>query len=87
MLEKDANTDYQNYLISVLTVIAQKPKIVYEFLGCFYHGCKCQLFRDLETKNEDTLAERYERTMSSIEQIKRTGFQVKLQWECECDAS
>ena len=37
--------------------------------------------------NEDTLAERYERTMSRIEQIKRAGYEVKLQWECEFGAS
>jgi len=37
--------------------------------------------------NEDTLAERYERTMSRIEQITRAGYQAKVQWECEFDAS
>jgi len=37
--------------------------------------------------NEDTLAERYERTMSRIEQITRVGYQVNVQWECEFDAS
>jgi len=37
--------------------------------------------------NEDTLPERYERTMSRIEQLTRAGYQVKMQWECEFDAS
>ena len=60
---------------------------VYEFLGCFFHGCKCQPFRDHKTMNEDTLAECYDRTMSRIEQITRAGYQVKVQWECEFDAS
>jgi len=49
---------------------------IYEFLGCFFHGCKCQPFRDHETINEDTLAEGYERTMTRIEQITRAGYQV-----------
>jgi hypothetical protein len=40
-------------------------KIIYEFLGCFYHGHTCQPFRDVTTMNGDTLAERYERTMSN----------------------
>jgi len=31
----------------------------------------------------DTLAERYERAMSRLEQITRVGYQVKVQWECE----
>ena len=63
-----------------------ETRTVYEFLGFFY-GCKCQPFRDHETMNEDTLAERYQTTMSKIEQITRAGYQVKLQWECEFDAS
>jgi G:T-mismatch repair DNA endonuclease (very short patch repair protein) len=33
----------------------------------------------------DTLAERYERTMSRLEQIKEAGYQVKIQRECEFD--
>ena len=32
-----------------------------------------------------TLAERYERTMSRLEQITQAGYQVKIQWECEFD--
>jgi hypothetical protein len=39
---------------------------VFEFMGCFFHGCNCQPFRDLKTSGGDTLAERYERTMSKI---------------------
>jgi len=33
----------------------------------------------------DTLAERYERTMSRLERITQAGYQVKIQWECEFD--
>ena len=64
-----------------------ETRSVYEFLGSFYNGCKCQPFRDLETMNEDTLSERYVRTMSRIEQITRAGYQVKVQWECQFDSS
>jgi len=35
--------------------------------------------------NGDTLAERYERTMSSLEHITRAGYLVKFQRECEFD--
>ena len=35
----------------------------------------------------DTLAERYERTMSRIEQITQAGYQFKTQWECDFDES
>ena len=56
---------------------------VYELFGCFWHGHTCQPFRDVATLSGDTLAERYERTMSRLEQITRAGYQVKVQWECE----
>ena len=37
--------------------------------------------------NGDTLAERYERTMSQLEQMARVGYQVKVQCEWEFDTS
>jgi len=33
----------------------------------------------------DTLAERFEHTMSRLEQIAREAYEVKFQWECEFD--
>ena len=59
--------------------------IVYEFFGCYFHGCACQPFRDVITRNGDTLAARYERTMARLEQRTRAGYQVKVQWECYFD--
>jgi len=58
---------------------------VYEFFGCFWHGCKCQPMRDHETLDEDTLAERYVKTMARIEQITAAGYTVKVMWECKFD--
>jgi len=62
-----------------------ETRTVYEFLGYYYHGCTCQAFRDVKTLAGDTLAERYEQTLSRIEQIKRAGYTVKIQWECKFD--
>jgi hypothetical protein len=36
-----------------------ETRTVYEFLGCYYHCCKCQPFRDVKTLGGETLAERY----------------------------
>jgi len=63
-----------------------ETKRVYEFLGCFYHGCKCQPMRDHKTVDEDTLDERYEKTMSRIEQIAAAGYIVNFMWDCKFDA-
>jgi len=58
---------------------------VYEFFGCYFHGCTCQPFRDVITTNGYTLAARYEQTMARLDQITRAGYQVKVQWECAFD--
>jgi len=56
-------------------------------LGCYYHGCKCQPFRDVKTlANGETLAERYEQTLARIE-LKSAGYTVKVQWECEFEGA
>ena len=61
-----------------------ETRTIYEFLGCYYHGCKCQPFRDVKTlASGETLAERYEQTMARIELLTRAGYTVKVQWECE----
>ena len=65
---------------------ARQERTVYEFFGCFWHGCKCQPMRDHKTLDEDTLAERYEKTMARIEQIAAAGYTVKTEWECKFDA-
>jgi G:T-mismatch repair DNA endonuclease (very short patch repair protein) len=62
-----------------------ETRTVYEFLGCFYHWHTCQPYRDTPTVSEETLAERYERTMSRIEQITRSGYKVTVMWEFEFD--
>jgi hypothetical protein len=38
-------------------VYSAQTRTVYEFLGCYYHGCKCQRFRDVKTLGGDMLAE------------------------------
>jgi G:T-mismatch repair DNA endonuclease (very short patch repair protein) len=46
-----------------------ETKTVYEFNGCYWHGHSCQPFRDTPTAADDTLAERYERTMARLAKI------------------
>jgi len=61
---------------------------IYEFLGCYYHGCKCQPLRDVKTlASGETLAERYEQTLARIEQLKIAGYNVRVQWECEFEGA
>jgi len=56
-----------------------ETRTIYKFLGCYYHGCKCQPFRDVKTlARGETLAERYEQTLARSEQLKSAGYTVKV---------
>jgi G:T-mismatch repair DNA endonuclease (very short patch repair protein) len=64
----------------------EHTRTVYEFNGCYWHGCpRCQILRDVPTIHEDTLAERYERTMNRVGVITQAGYKVEMQWECDFD--
>jgi hypothetical protein len=62
-----------------------ETRTVFEFLSCFSHSCTCRPFRDLPKLTGDSLAQRYERTITRIEQISRPGYNVNIQWECKFD--
>jgi hypothetical protein len=58
---------------------------VYEYNGCYWHGHPFQPFRDVPTVAGDTLAERYEKSMTRLDQITQAGYQVEVQRECDFD--
>jgi hypothetical protein len=57
---------------------------VFEYLGCFWHGCPCMPNRHKSTGNtEETLQNRYEEIMARLQKIKNAGYQVLSIWGCE----
>lgn len=57
---------------------------IYEYCGCYIHGCTCLANRDKKIVNSDeTLSDRYEQTMLRIQTIKEAGYNVKMMWSCE----
>ena len=66
-------------------VIAKKPELSTCFEGVSTMAVSVNRF-EISKQWTKTLAERYERIMSRIERITRSGYQVKVQWECEFDA-
>jgi G:T-mismatch repair DNA endonuclease (very short patch repair protein) len=56
---------------------------VFEFYVCFYHGCLNKNFRDVKMLGGETLAERYERTISRFERIIQPGYTVVDEWDCK----
>jgi G:T-mismatch repair DNA endonuclease (very short patch repair protein) len=39
----------------------------------------------VKTLGGETLSERYEQTLTRIEQLELAGYRVKIQWECKFD--
>lgn len=54
-------------------------KTVYEFNGCYFHGCECMKGR----MNEQDRIERSNRTKMRLEFIQSQGYETVIQKECE----
>ena len=64
-----------------------ETKTVYEFHGCYWHGCP-KHFPDrtkINTYSCLTMYELYKQTVEKTEKLKRAGYQVTEMWECEYD--
>lgn len=64
----------------------ERTETVYEFQGCFYHGCpSCFPNRNqVHVRHEPlTMKDVWERTRDKIDRLKAHGFTVKEMWECE----
>ena len=62
----------------------EETNIVYEFCVCYWYYIL--VFRSVTSLEAgDTLAERYEKTMSRLEQITQAGYQAEVQWYCDFD--
>jgi G:T-mismatch repair DNA endonuclease (very short patch repair protein) len=61
-----------------------ETKEVFEYLGCFRHGCPCMPNRHKPIGNtEETLLSRYEETMARLQKIRDAGYIVVSIWGCE----
>lgn len=59
-------------------------KRVFEFLGCFHHGCRdCFMSRNMEVGNGDTMESRFEKTIARLSYIKKQGYTIFYTWECQ----
>ena len=61
-------------------------RTIYEFHGCFYHGCpKCYPVRDIKhyASPDRTFEELYQATLAKRMALLRAGFKVLEIWQCE----
>ena len=63
----------------------EESKTVYQFQGCFYHGCiKCfpnNRHRKHNCHPDRTISEIYEATRKKTEQLRQAGYTVIEKWE------
>ena len=53
-------------------------KIIYEFMGCLWHGCrKCCLSDTLNPVNDTSMEDLLEGTIRKVERFKKLGFRVE----------
>ena len=61
-----------------------KTNEVFEYLGCFWHGCPCMPNRHKPIGDtNETLLNRYEETMARLQKIRNAGYKVVSIWGCE----
>lgn len=57
---------------------------VYQFHGCFWHGCPgCYKDDMINNKKRESMGDLYEKTKRFIQQLREHGYNVVEMWECE----
>jgi len=65
---------------------AAGDKIVYEFHGCFWHGCsKCFARNTTNPVTDCSMADLYQRTIDKRKYLEENGYKYIYMWECEFD--
>ena len=64
----------------------EENKTVYEFNGCYFHGCqKCYGPMDVNKLGNKNMIDLYNKTILKEQKIKENGYNVISIWECEYD--
>src|SRR6266436_6732265 len=64
----------------------RQTNTVYEFLGCFFHGCRKCYINDIYAYNQflkDTIANISIKTQQKLETYRSIGVNIVSIWECE----
>ena len=63
----------------------EHTRTVYQFQGCFFHGCKKCYLDELayNAKLDQEMGDLYQRRVDRCNLLKSNGYNVIQQWECE----
>jgi G:T-mismatch repair DNA endonuclease (very short patch repair protein) len=60
-----------------------KTQDVFEYLGCYWHGCPCMQNRHKPIgSTKEILLSRYEETTARLNEIENAGYKVVSMWGC-----
>jgi len=66
----------------------EETNTIYEFNGCYYHGClKCNKYNmnDINEKTKKSYMDLYKNTIKKEAMIKKMGYNLEIMWECVYD--
>ena len=62
----------------------QESNTIYEFHGCFWHGCiRCYARDTINPVNQQTMQDLHQRTLEKTRYLKGQGYNVVEVWECD----
>ena len=62
----------------------EEGKVIFEFFGCFYHGCvRCYSPDSHSGVGGAKIRDLYTRTMNRVGNLRKQGYEVQYIWECE----
>ncbi|XP_039294128.1 uncharacterized protein LOC120353641 [Nilaparvata lugens] len=62
----------------------EQTKTVYQYHGCFWHGCsRCYRPDTINNVNRESMGDLYIKTCHRTEQLQKAGYTVVEMWECE----
>eukprot|EP00158_Paraphelidium_tribonemae_P000621 Partr_v1_DN22998_c0_g1_i3_m42543 putative protein Hydra magnipapillata len=77
----EENVQIEKYRVDALD---RETNTVYEFNGCFYHGCtQCYSADDINPLNEKSMSELHTQTIKKEHHLKQLGYTVISKWECD----
>lgn len=63
--------------------LVPEEKLIYEFLGCYWHGCpSCFPNREILASNGNSHAQNYNKTMEKFKYLRDHGYTVKGLFQC-----
>jgi len=63
---------------------ARKPKIIFQYHGCWWHGCRpCFADRNTKIAHGRTREELYLATEARTKKLREAGYRVIEKWECD----